>query len=580
MIFQKSQRYTSVFTGILCSVVMVGYAQEKEQQQQQEPPATIDSIDVVRDYRPVLADAVKIRQSPNMTNKRRYQPEFTYGIIDKKLDINTGTKQLTIQEMPFSSGQTLTNNYAKIGAGNLGTLLGELYLSSDYWVDTRLGGYVKHLNQEGAVEGQRFSSQHIGVFGRTVYGPVTLDGEVGFKRYGTRFYGTVADADGTPLNVDPAKQAFNDIYFTGEITSNYEDGNTDAFDYSLKADAYSYGNTYDTKENSFALAGYVNKQVNVFNVGLHVSGDFTGVKDASYSLSNHIARVNPYIMFQGPNYNITLGAKFVAEFGDSSRTNIFPSAEIDFALVPKYAHLFGGITGDVNKTSFKELTRENPWVAELDAANGIRNSVDRMHIFGGIKGNAGATFGYKVKASFRRIEGMPFYAIAPGTPYKFNIIYEDGENASTVIGLEGELNVRLSEVVTVGGRVNFNEFDLQQQEEAWYTPKMRLAANARFNISDKLYIDGELFFQGQTYGRVEGAGIDLSGYATTELGDSGIFKATIPSFVDLSAGAEYRATDRIGVYVRLNNMVGTSYERYLFYPRLGMNVIGGVNFSF
>src|SRR5690606_17730544 len=126
MIFQKSQRYTSVFTGILCSVVMVGYAQEKEQQQQQEPPATIDSIDVVRDYRPVLADAVKIRQSPNMTNKRRYQPEFTYGIIDKKLDINTGTKQLTIQEMPFSSGQTLTNNYAKIGAGNLGTLLGEV----------------------------------------------------------------------------------------------------------------------------------------------------------------------------------------------------------------------------------------------------------------------------------------------------------------------------------------------------------------------------------------------------------------------------------------------------------------------
>lgn len=571
-------RYGCLLIGIVCGVLTAGYAQEETQRDKQ--PATIDSIDVVRDYRPILADAVKIRQSPDMTNKRQYQPEFTYSIIDKKLDINTGTKQLTIQEMPFSRSQELTNNYVKFGAGNLGTILGEVYLTSDYWVDTRLGGYVKHLNQQGALQEQKFSSQHIGVFGRTVYGPITLDGEVGFKRYGTRFYGTVADMDGMSLNADPAKQAFNDIYFTGELTSNYDDQSTDAFDYSLKADAYAYSNAYDTKENSFALAGYVNKQINVFNVGLNVSGDFTTVKDASYNLANHIGRINPYIRFQGPNYNITLGANFVAEFGGSSRTNIFPSAEVDFALIPKYAHLFGGINGDVNKTSFKELTRENPWLAALGETNDIRNAVDRMYVFGGIKGNAGATFGYKVKAFYRRIESMPFYAIAPGTPYAFSLLYEDGENASTIVGLEGELNVRVSEVVTVGGRVNFNEFDLQQQEEAWYTPKMRLAANARFNISDKLYVDGELLFQGPTYGLIQDANIDLSGYAMTEVGTTGMRKTTIPSFADLSAGAEYRATDRIGIYVRLNNMLGTNYERYLFYPRLGLNVIGGINFSF
>ena len=578
MIFQKSMRYGYLLTGILSGMLMVGYAQEEEQKD--ERPATIDSIDVVRDYRPILADAVKIRQSPDMSNKRQYQPELTYSIIDKKLDINTGTKRLTIQEMPFSRTQTLTNNYAKIGAGNLGTLLGEVYLSSDYWVDTRLGGFVKHLNQQGTLEEQKFSSQQLGVFGRTVLGPITLDGELGFNRYGTRFYGAVGDLDGTSLNASPAKQAFNDIYFTGELTSNYDEGASDAFSYSLKADAYSYSNAFDTKENSFALAGYVNKQINVFNVGANISGDFTSVKDASYSLGNHIGRINPYIRFQGPNYNITLGANFVAEFGDSSRTNIFPSAEVDFALIPQFAHIFGGINGDVNRTSVKELTKENPWLAALGEANYIRNSVDRMYVFGGIKGNAGATFGYKVKVFYRRIESMPFYAIAPGTPYAFNLIYEDGDNASTVVGLEGELNVRISEVVTVGGKLNFNEFDLQQQEEAWYMPKMRLAANARFNISDKLYVDGELVFQGQTYGLVQDANINLSDYAITEMGETGMRKTTIPSFADLSAGAEYRATDRIGIYVRLNNMLGNNYERYLFYPRLGLNVIGGINYSF
>jgi len=578
MIFHKTMRQGYLLTGIFSCLLTAGYAQEQERVD--EKAATIDSIEVVRDYRPILADAVKIRRSPDMSNKRQYQPKWNYAILDRKLGINTGTKRLTIQEMPFSRTKVPTNNYAKIGAGNLGTLLGEVYLSSDYWVDTRVGGYVKHLNQEGTLEAQKFSSQQIGVFGRTILGPVTLDGELGYNRYGTRFYGLATDADGASLNLDPAKQAFNDIFFTGELTSNYDEDATDAFSYSLKADAYGYSNAQETRESSFALGGYVNKQVGVFNIGANLSGDFASVKDASYNLVNNIAKLNPYIRFQGPNYNITLGAKFVAEFGDSSRTNIFPSAEIDFALIPQYAHLFGGINGDVHRTSVKELTRENPWLAALGESNYIRNSVDRMYVFGGIKGNAGATFGYKAKVFYRRVENLPFYAISPDDPSAFHLIYEDGDNASTLIGLEGEINVRVSEVVTLGGKVNFNEFDLQQQEEAWYTPKMRLSANARFNISDKLYIDGELLFQGVTYGLVQDPTIDLSHYAFTQLGDSGARKTTIPSFADLSAGAEYRATDRIGVYVRLNNLLGTTYERYLFYPRLGLNVIGGVNFSF
>lgn len=559
--------------------MLSGYAQQ-EQQQPTERPTAVDSIDVVRDYRPVLADAVKIRRSPDMSNKRRYQPTLNYNILDKKLDINTGTKQLTIQEMPYARTQTLTNNYVKVGAGNLGTFLGEVYLTSDYWVDTRVGGYVKHLNQQGAFDDQQFSEQQVGVFGRTVLGPVTLDGEAGYRRYGTRFYGIATDQSGERLNSDPARQAFNDIYFTGELTSNTDAQSTDAFSYSLKADAYGYSNSFDTRESSFALSGYVNKQVNVFNIGLNVSGDFTSVRDASYNLANHIARANPYIRFQGENYTVTLGGNLVAEFGDSSRTNIFPSAEIDFSLVPKYAHLFGGITGDVNKTSYRDLSRENPWLTALSDTSGIRNSVDRMYIYGGIKGNVGATFGYKVRAFYRRVEGLPFYAVSPSAPYAFNLIYEDADNASTIVGLEGEVNVRVSEVVTIGGKLNFNEFDLQQQEAAWYLPKMRLAANARFNISDKVYIDGELLFQGQTYGLIRDPNIDLSGYAFTELSEAGQRRVTIPAFADLSAGAEYRATDRIGIYVRLNNMLGTQYERYLFYPRLGLNVIGGVNFSF
>src|SRR5690606_27360640 len=127
---------------------------------------------------------------------------------------------------------------------------------------------------------------------------------------------------------------FNDFYITGELVKNYEPGDNDV-SYSLKADAYLFGDAFEAKENSFAIAGYMNKAVQAFNIGANVSADLTSVKAANYDISNNIVRLNPYIRFQGNNYKVTLGANFVAESSDSSRTNLFPSADLELAIVPE-----------------------------------------------------------------------------------------------------------------------------------------------------------------------------------------------------------------------------------------------------
>src|SRR5690606_38785374 len=135
-----------------------------------------------------------------------------------------------------------------------------------------------------------------------------------------------------------------------------------------------------------------------------------------------------------------------------------------------------------------------------------------------------------------------------------------------VFGFEGALNFRVSETVTLGGKLNFNEYELQTEEEAWHLPKLQIGADTRVNISDRLYLNGELLLMGQTYSQV--------------LDHAEAVKVTIPAFVDLSAGLEFRATSQIGVFGRVNNLLGNGYERYLYYPRLGLNVIGGVSFTF
>ncbi len=65
-------RLKLTITGFLSLFMLAGYAQEDEKQKEEQQagaqaqPKVMDSIVVVRDYRPVLADAVKIRRSPDM----------------------------------------------------------------------------------------------------------------------------------------------------------------------------------------------------------------------------------------------------------------------------------------------------------------------------------------------------------------------------------------------------------------------------------------------------------------------------------------------------------------------------------
>jgi len=533
---------------------------------------TIEEVEVIRDYRPVLADAVKIRRSPSLSDTRNFQPKLRYNVLDKRLNLPSGMGQLTIQEMRSSRSEFMTNNYAKLGIGNFNSILGELYLNTGTDENYQAGFYAKHLNQKGDIEDQKFSEQNLGIFGRSILDRFTLTGELGFNRYGTAFYGVAPGAD--QFNYDPQNQHFNDIFFSGELLKNYDPQDTDV-SYSLKADAYLFGDAFNANENSFAISGYINKAIQAFNVGANVSADLTSVKATDYDRSNNLIRLNPYIRFQGNNYKVTLGANFIAETGDSSRTNLFPSADIELDIVPEFASIFGGVKGDVTKTSLRSLAQENPYLNENIAIN---NMVDRLNIYGGVKGNIGATFGYKAKVFYRKVEDLPLFVNTPNQPAKFDLIYDSGIDETTSIsGLEGEISVRVSETVSIGGKLNLSDYKLSTEKEAWFMPKVRIASNARINISEKVFLNAEVLFNGETSAKTYNylTSVPQKDYSLEEP-----IIQKVSAFADFSAGAEYRVNNQFGIFIQANNLLNTNYEKYLNYQRLGFNIFGGLNYSF
>jgi outer membrane cobalamin receptor len=531
----------------------------------QNPPAKqpaaagtlLEEIEVVRPYKPVLADAVKIRRNPDMSTVAAFKPVLTYIIIDKKLDLNTNIKELQAQKMADELPALLSNNYIKAGAGNLNTALGEIYISTGKDEALQAGAFIKHLSQKGSMELQQFSNQEFGLFGRSITDDYALSGKLIYDRNTSNFYGF------DPLSsvaADMSKLRFSTIGGEAELVSKYSQNSS--YNYFANINAYQFSNIEDARESSLLLRGSLNKEVKQTNFGVNTSIDLTSTKDQSYQFSNNILRANPYIKLKAKGFNLDLGANIVQEFGTQSRLNIFPAVFAELPIILGYATIFAGVNGDVLKTNLRDLAFENPY---LNKNITIKNSLEKMNIYGGVKGNASAEFGYKIMAWYKTIDDLQLFVNSQTLTNRFETVYDNGE--SNILGLEGEINVKASEFLNLNGKAQLLNYTLASEKEAWFKPSLRLMSNAKFQINRKVIVDAEVLFQDNVYARVNGT--------------PGTFASkNIDGFIDLSAGAEYKVTSKIGVYIRANNLLGQQYQRFLYYPRLGMNVLGGVNYAF
>ncbi|MEJ7778374.1 MAG: TonB-dependent receptor [Daejeonella sp.] len=546
---------------LLVSSLCFAFAASAQDKPQPSPPTgtLTEEIEVVRPYKPVLADAVKIRRNPDLKNETPFKPVLTYTIIDKKLELNSNIKELQAQKMADEQAVVLSNNYAKGAAGNFGTALGEVYVNTGRDQALQAGVFFKHLSQQGELDKQQFSRQEVGVFGRSIADSYSVSGNLGYDRYSTFFYG-FNPVSSAPVSMD--RQRFGTISGQVELMNNYSEAST--LDYAVNVNAYRFTNIDEASEGTFLISGSVNKAMSIFNAGINASADLTSVKDEAYKIGNSILRANPYVKLQGKGFLLNVGANIVQEFGERSRTNIFPAVSAEVHVITDYAILFGGLSGDALKTSLRDLGMENPYLSKNIS---IQNSLEKMNIHAGLKGNTGAEFGYKVLAYYKTVGDLQLFMNDPAQVNRFNVIYDNGN--SKIFGFEGQLSVKASDVLSITGKANLYDYELATQQEAWFKPSLRLSSNARAQLSQKLFVDGELLFQGETYARTMASSLP-----------SGEQIVKIKSFMDLSAGAGYQVNPKIGVFLRANNLLGNSYQKYLYYSKLGLNIFGGLNYSF
>ncbi|TCC99064.1 hypothetical protein EZ437_18195 [Pedobacter psychroterrae] len=545
-------------------------AQEtKTTEKKTEEKSVIEDIEVVRPYKPILAEAVKLRRSPDLNDVKTYKAKFNYNLTERKLELNSDINKLQAQQVAEERKAELINNYVKGAIGSAGTLLAEGYVNMGDDPALEAGAYFQHLGQSGKLNKQKADQQKLSVFGRTIGDLATLSGRVNFQRNGLYFYGI--DKSNPTLNPDPERQVLKFFEAEGEVVNKFTD-DPDAFSYAAKANGYIWSDKFDAKESSIILNGYMNKRINSFNLGLASSVEFGSTKDELTAVGNNIFKLNPYIKLQTNGVIINAGINFVQEFGDVSSSRIFPAVTADFTMIPDYLQIFGELKGDVNRNSLKQFTDENSF---LNSNIFIKNSIEKLSISGGIKGTGGPGFGYKAKIYHKRIEDMPLFVNNFSNFNKFDVIYDFGTTKLT--GAEGEISVQVSDALKWTSKINIEEYKPAAETQSWFKPQMRLTSDLRLNITESFGLNASVAIQSDSRAKVYLAAPD-NPYLIPKREDETL--VSVKGFVDLGAGASYKINNKFAAFARINNLLNTSYSKYLYYEMIGMNIFGGISYSF
>ncbi|WP_426325297.1 hypothetical protein [Pedobacter sp. R-06] len=558
--------YSSLF--FLAAGLMTAQAQDKKTE---EKGVVNEEIEVVRPYKPILAEAVKLRRSPNLDDVKTYKAKLNYSILDRKLELNSDIQKLQAQALAEEKESILVNNYVKGAFGSLATLLGEAYFNTGKDEGLQVGGYFKHFSQEGKLNKQNSSNQQLSIFGRSILEQNTVSGRINFERNGTYFYG-IDDARPT-LNPNPDKQALTTIELEGELVKNFTE-DEDAFSYALKANGYIWNDKFSAKENYLSLNGYVNKRIHSLNLGLAASTEFGNSKDALTSVGNNLLRLNPYIRLQVKGAKITAGINFVQEFGAFSSSRIFPAVTADFTLIPDYLQVFGEVKGDVNRNSLKGFTDENPW---LNSNIVVRNTVEKLSFSAGIKGTGGPGFGYKARVYVKQFDDMPLFINNFTDFNKFDVIYDFGKTKLT--GLEGEISVQVSDALKWTGKLNIDDWKPAAETYSWFKPGLKVSSNFVYTYNKKLSFNAGVVIQDDIKAKVNIANpVNPAQYLIPNPSIEEI--KTVKGYVDLGLGADYRINKKFSVFAKANNILNTNYSRYLYYQANGFNIFGGLTYSF
>lgn len=510
-------------------------------------------IDVVKTFKPILSESIKIPVNPNPETPDIVKTDFTYNVplVSFQVEPTVYTiKPLTLGTMLLPK---LKGNYLKMGYGNYNSPYFEAYLNTVRNKNRQAGLHYNHLSAGGDNNYNNFSQNRLNGYikefaEKNVYGL-----NVNYDR-------TLVNRYGFNTGLEPQRDSLKNIYNLIEVNGSYQLLSKDTTQDVTKFNAgfYHFGTNRNSRENSIQVGGLIGRAFSGIPIFIPFSvQQFSNTYNDS-SLQRLYINLNPEARLSEKEFYLKAGFNSTF-YNDSVGTNFhfYPKAEGGFYLIPSKLTVLAGITGNLAPHTLRSINTENPFATGIQ----LRNQNTTFEVYGNIKGQLGSRSSFNLFSSSANINNMLFYANDTITGRQ-KTIYDDGSLVK--LGFEIDYHVHTKFYFALAGTV-FN-YKLKNLSQPFTRPGFELKFNSQYNMGDKFVFRLDVIYLNQRYGLLEGT--------TTQN------NIKIQPFTDFNFGIDYRYNKNVSAFVLFNNIANNRYQVWLNHPVYGFNMLGGLTFTF
>jgi hypothetical protein len=276
-----------------------------------------------------------------------------------------------------------------------------------------------------------------------------------------------------------------------------------------------------------------------------------------------LIKFRPFFATKFKEYELKIGLNAViqSETANSGSFNAFPFAEARFTIIPKIMAIHAGITGDVERVSYRKAMFENPFLGKnFDLSFQKTN----YKFYAGFESNLSSSLQLNIFGDASEVDNMIFYVTDSLNILKntFNTVTDKAQ----IVHLRADLTYRNAEKWWAVLSTNYYQYTLANIDEAWHKPVFEVSLMTNYNIQDKFVIQANLFL--------------LNGIVAREVSNNAYISKSLNSAFDFNIGIEYRYTKNLGAFLNFNNIVGTRNYHFENYPSQRFNVMFGFSYSF